>query len=131
MFAKKIACVVLAVLISLSFSFVSLAADTTQPTLTLTVERSSLDVYPPMMIYTAQLNNAPSGINTDIKVDFYNLRSSVFLFKVEYLGSAPIDSATGKAVLERQVKPDVYFALAKVTINGVEIKSNTVTYQLK
>jgi hypothetical protein len=97
------------------------------PTLKLTVAQSPLAIYPPIMIYTAQLSYVPSPISTQLKVDFYNLFPSGTL--IQYLGSAPVDT-TGKAVLSKQMNAGTYTAVAEIVINGQTIRSNQVTYKV-
>ena len=97
------------------------------PTLKLTVAQSPLTVYPPIMIYTAQLSYVPSPISTKLKVDFYNLLPSGT--GMQYLGSALVDS-TGKAVLNKQMTAGTYTAIASILINTQTIWSNKVTYKI-
>jgi hypothetical protein len=97
------------------------------PTLKLTVEQSPLTVYPPFMIYTAQLSYVPTNSSTQLTVDFYNLTASGTT--MEYLGSAPVDK-TGKAVLSKQMKAGSYTAIASIVINTQTIVSNKVTYKV-
>jgi len=93
------------------------------PELKLSVTQSPLTIYPPIMIYTAELDCAPTTSSAVLKVDFYNLSGN----KLEYLGSAPIDQ-TGKAVLSKSRYPGTYTAIARVVINTREIWSNPVMY---
>jgi hypothetical protein len=95
------------------------------PTLTLTVTQSPLAVYPPIMIYTAQLSFVPPATSVQLKVDFYNLAGT----GLEYLGSAPLNPA-GQAVLSRQIYPGEYNALAGMRFNSHEIWSNIVPYKV-
>ena len=97
------------------------------PTLKLTVTQSPLTIYPPMMIYTAQLSYMPSPASTQLKVDFYNLLPSGT--GMQYLGSAPVDS-TGKAVLNKQMTAGTYTAISSIVINSLTIWSNKVTYKV-
>jgi hypothetical protein len=103
----------------------STSTPTPTPTLTLTVTQSPLAIWPPIMIYTAQLNYVPPTTTAHLKVDFYNLAGA----RVEYLGSAPVNQ-TGQAQLSRQVKPGTYTAIARVMINSQVIWSNIVTYEV-
>jgi hypothetical protein len=95
------------------------------PTLKLTVTQSPLAIYPPYMIYTAQLSYVPPNPSAQLKVDFYNVAQ---LAQV-YLGSALVDS-TGKAVLSKQMKAGTYTAISKIVINTQTIWSNTVLYKV-
>lgn len=97
----------------------------TPPTLTLTVEKSPLDVWPPAMIYTAKLSIPPPS-NT-LPCDFYNAveGSSVWT----KIGSAPFDK-NGVAKITVQMNPGSYQALAKTTVYGTVITSNIVHYKV-
>jgi hypothetical protein len=95
------------------------------PTLTLTVTQSPLTIYPPIMIYTAQLSYVPSITSTQLMVDFYNLEGTGLV----YLGSSPLNQK-GQAVLSKQMKPGTYSAIARVMINSHLIWSNIVTYKV-
>jgi hypothetical protein len=99
------------------------------PDLKLTVEQSPLAIYPPLMIYTAQLSFVPPVPSTPLVADFYNLApdgSSILV----YLGSGPFDN-TGKAVLLKQMRPGIYTAIAKTVIDGIVIWSNKVEYKVR
>jgi hypothetical protein len=96
------------------------------PTLTLSVAQSPLAVYPPIMIYTAQLSYVPTTSTAQMKVDTYNLKGT----GLEYLGSAPVDK-TGKAVLSRQMYPGTFTAIARVVIDSKEVWSNSVRYEVR
>jgi len=117
----------------LSISGVALAADIgpiRPPTLKLSVTQSPLTIYPPIMIYTAQLSYLPPVVsNAPLMVDFYNLSTDSSVDKMEYLGSAPVDK-TGKAVLSKQMKAGAYVAIAKIVLNGQTIWSNKVEYKV-
>jgi len=102
------------------------STSTSTPTLTLTVKQSPLTIWPPIMIYTAQLSYVPSITTAQLKVDFYNLAGT----RVEYLGSAPVNQQ-GQAELSRQMKPGTYTAIARVVINAQVVWSNPVTYQVR
>ncbi len=95
------------------------------PELNLTVTQSPLTIYPPIMIYTAQVDCLPTTTSSKLKVDFYNLSGNT----LEYLGSAPMDQ-TGKAVLSKPMVPGTYTAIARMLINSQAIWSNTVTYKV-
>jgi hypothetical protein len=95
------------------------------PRLTLTVTQSPLTVYPPIMIYTAQLSYVPPAPSTQFKVDFFNLSWTGW----EYLGSA-IVNPKGEAVLSKQMHAGKYTAIARVVINSRSIWSNAVTYKV-
>lgn len=95
----------------------------TAPTLKLAVTRSPLAIYPPVMLYTAQLSNAAPTSTAQWKVDYYHLAGTGLV----YLGSAPVDS-TGQAVLSKQMSPGTYTAIARVVINQQVIWSNKVIY---
>jgi hypothetical protein len=132
MMKKRIAGFILIMVIALALGNFAFAADLTPalPDLKLSVQQSPLAVYPPFMIYTAQLSFMPPIISAQLVADFYNINpdstGSSFL---EYLGSVPFDK-TGKAVLGKQIKPGVYTAVAKTVINGVTIWSNKVDYKV-
>jgi hypothetical protein len=95
------------------------------PTLTLTVTQSPLTVYPPIMIYTAQLSYVPPTPSTQLKIDFFNLSWTDW----EYLGLA-IVSPKGEAVLSKQMHAGTYLAIARVVINSRSIWSNAVIYMV-
>lgn len=119
------------VLVSLSFGGVLSADSGIAPSLTLTVQQSPLAVYPPMMIYTAKLNNWPLPIDnaTSIKVDFYRGLVNVNT-PMPLIGSAIMDPKTGIAVLNKQMDRGYYVAVAKTVINGISLTSNTVYYKV-
>jgi hypothetical protein len=98
-------------------------------TLKLDVTQSPVMIYPPIMIYTAQLNgyvHVQSLPSKQLKVDFYHLVGT----RLVYLGSAPIDQR-GKAVLSKQMTAGTYTAISEVVINGRVIRSNIVTYKVR
>lgn len=97
------------------------------PTLKLSVTQSPLTIYPPVMIYTAQLSYVPPTPSALLKVDYYNIADTGGLV---YLGSAMIDS-TGKAVLTRQMRPGTYTGIARVVISQQVIWSNRVVYTVR
>jgi hypothetical protein len=96
------------------------------PMLELRVEQSLLAVYPPFMIYTAQLNILPSDPSPQLKADFFTISGT----KMELMGSAPFDQAW-KVVLSKQVFPGTDTALGRVLIQGGETWSNAVTYTVR
>jgi hypothetical protein len=91
--------------------------------LKLTVTQSPLTIYPPVMIYTAQLTVMIPIPSTGVKVDFYNLQET----GLEYLGSAEMGNL-GQAMLSKQMCPGTYTAIARAVINSLEIWSNPVPY---
>jgi hypothetical protein len=95
------------------------------PTLTLTVTKSPLAIYPPVIIHTAKLGILPTMSPVQYKVDFYSLASTGWVL----LGSATMDR-TGKAVLSKQMKAGTYTVMAQVVIGGKVITSNKVTYKV-
>jgi hypothetical protein len=125
--------VILALVLVLALSAVgaALAADPgpvpAPPTLKLGVTQSPLTVYPPIMIYTAQLSYVPPTPTTQLVVDFYNQSSTGTA--IVYLGSAPVNS-TGKAVLNKQMTAGTYTAIAKIVIGTQTIWSNKVLYKV-
>ncbi|MCL6590707.1 MAG: hypothetical protein K6U80_12210 [Firmicutes bacterium] len=125
---KKILGIILIAILALSICGIALAADIgpALPSLKLTVEMSPLDVYPPIMIYTAQLSYMPP-VNTILKADFYHVDATSTA--PIYLGSAAFDK-TGKAVLSKQIKAGAYIAYAITVINGTTIVSNKVEYRV-
>lgn len=127
MMKKIFGLILIVVLLSGLCGLVSAADVTPMPTLKLTVQQSPLAVWPPIMIYTAQLSFMPPVSTTQLKADFYNITSP--MGPIMYLGSAPFDS-TGKAVLSKSMNPGTYTALASTVINNLTIKSNTVTYKV-
>ncbi|MGA2489393.1 MAG: hypothetical protein ABSF99_04295 [Anaerolineales bacterium] len=98
----------------------------TAPTLKLTVTQSPLTIYPPVMIYKAQLSSLPTTSSVQLKVDFYNMAGTGLV----YLGSAPVDR-TGTAVLNRQMKAGTYTAISRIVINWQIIWSNKVMYKVQ
>lgn len=90
----------------------------------LTVTQSPLAIYPPIMIYTAQLTVLIPTPSAGFTVDFYNLSE----IGLEYLGS--VVTWTGQAVLSRQIKPGTYTAIARVVINSHAFWSNEVNYKV-
>jgi hypothetical protein len=101
------------------------------PILKLTVTQSPLTVYPPIMIYRAQLSYLPPTPSAKLMVDFYNISSTATVTNtgLVYLGSAPVDR-TGVAVLSKQMKAGIYTAVARIVINRQVIWSNKVTYKV-
>jgi hypothetical protein len=97
------------------------------PTLKLSVTQSPLTIYPPVMIYTAQLSYVPPTPSALLKVDYYNVADTGGLV---YLGSATVDK-TGKAVLNKQMHPGTYTAIARVVINQQVVWSNRVVYTVR
>jgi hypothetical protein len=121
----------LVLVLTLSVAGAALAAkpeQATLPTLKLTVTQSPLAIYPPIMIYTAQLSPAPTSSSTVLTVDFYNQIGGQ-MPPIQYLGSAPMDK-TGKAVLNKQMPAGTYTAFAQVVIGTQTIVSNKVTYKV-
>ena len=124
MFKKLLLIAMLTLLVTISFSTLASGSD-----LTLTVQKSPLDIYPPMMIYTASLNwPLPISSTTQIRVDFYN--GLVGGPPMILIGSALLDLRTGKAVLNKQMNPGSYMAVAQTTVNGTVYVSNTVYYKV-
>lgn len=99
------------------------------PTLRITVEQSPLTIYPPTMIYTAQLSYIPPVATTIPVCDFHNIDFNSPSAIAPIIGSVPFDS-TGKAVLRVQIKPGSYIAFAKTKLNGKIIYSNRVEYKV-
>jgi hypothetical protein len=91
--------------------------------LKLTVTQSPLTIYPPIMIYTAQLLVMIPIPSTGVQVDFYNLQET----GLEYLGSAEMGNM-GQAMLSKQVCPGTYTAIAQAVINSLVIWSNPLPY---
>jgi hypothetical protein len=121
----------LVLVLALSAAGAALAAkpeQSTVPTLKLTVTKSPLTIYPPIMIYTAQLSPAPTSSSTVLTVDFYNQIGGQ-MPPIQYLGSAPMDK-TGKAVLNKQMLPGTYTAFCQVVIGTQTIVSNKVLYKV-
>ena len=112
----------LIILVALSFSVVFAEPI---PTLTLTVEKSPLDVWPPMMIYTAKLSCPPPS--TELKCNFLN--SPDLLPAWIPIGSDLFDN-NGVAQISVQMNPGGYQAMAETTINGTLIRSNIVRYKV-
>lgn len=129
MLKSKILAVVMTLVLALSFCLTAVAADTAPvlPTLKLSVQQSPLAVYPPIMVYTAQLSFVPPVISNTLKVDFYNVGNSTDPALLIYLGSASVDKS-GKAVLSKQMKPGKYTGVSKIIINSNTIWSNKVDY---
>jgi len=113
-----------------NFAFAT-ETDSKLPELKLSVEQSLLAIYPPYMIYTAQLSFVPPLTTSRLIADFYNINSNADSVnnRLEYLGSIPFDKS-GQAVLSKQLKPGYYIAVAKTVINGVTIWSNKVEYKV-
>jgi hypothetical protein len=132
MMKKSIVGFIFILVIALALGNLALAADLTPavPDLKLSVAQSPLTIYPPFIIYTAQLSFIPPIISSQLIADFYNINpDSPSSSVLDYLGSVPFDK-TGKAVLGRQIKPGIYTAVAKTVINGVTIWSNKVEYKV-
>jgi len=134
MMKKRILGFILILVIALTLGSLAIAADTDPalPTLKLSVAQSPLTIYPPYIIYTAQLSFLPPLTTARIVADFYNINDAAGSYdtKMEYLGSIPFDN-TGQAVLSKQMKPGYYVAIAKTVINGVIIWSNKVEYKVR
>jgi hypothetical protein len=130
MIKKRIVSIIFILVFALSLGNLAFAADLTPvvPDMKLSVVQSPLAIYPPFMVYTAQLSFMPPIISTQLVADFYNINSDgTSTSLLDYLGSVPFDS-TGKAVLGKQIKPGIYIAVAKTVINGVTVWSNKVEY---
>lgn len=95
------------------------------PTLTLTVEKSPLDVWPPAMIYTAKLSIPPPS-NTS-PCDFYNAPEGSSVWT--QIGSAAFDR-NGVAKITVQMNPGAYQSVAKTMVYGTVISSNIVHYKV-
>jgi hypothetical protein len=95
------------------------------PALKLTVARSSLTIYPPVMIFTAKLMILITIPSTGVRVDFYNLVGN----GLEFLGSGQIGN-TGEALLNKQMCPGTYTAIARAEINSLVLWSNPVPYMV-
>lgn len=123
-------CLILSLILVFSLGNISYAndSDAALPSLRLSVQPSMLGIYPPIMIYTAQLSSFPTSANSVLTVDFYNIVSNSPV-QLSYLGSATVDN-TGKAVLYKQMSPGVYTGVAKLDINNNTIVSNVVTYRV-
>lgn len=121
----------LLVLILTTFTIGTLSAQTgivpKLPQLKLSVTQSPLAIYPPIMIYTAQLSYVPIITTAVLKVEFYHLQLGSY--RMIYLGSARVDK-TGKAVLSKQIRPGKYVALSKIIIYNKIIWSNKVEYKV-
>jgi hypothetical protein len=128
---KKLLGIILILVLAASLCGSVFAADIVPapPTLKLTVEMSPLDIWPPMMIYTAQLSYMPPVITNVPMCDFYNIPVDSTSNISPYIGSAPFDK-TGKAVLSKQIKPGAYVAYAQTKINSMLIVSNKVEYKV-
>ncbi|MBN2531464.1 MAG: hypothetical protein JXB88_01160 [Spirochaetales bacterium] len=128
MFKKRVISLVLIIAsVFIFFSTGSADTDRVRPVLRLTVEQSPLEIYPPIMIYTAQLNYIPINADFCLKADFYNINEDSVSADAGYLGSAVFDK-TGKAVLSKQIRPGKYIAIAKTKIYNRVIVSNKVEY---
>jgi hypothetical protein len=127
MLKRGIVVFIIIAVIALCFGNLAFAAVPPMPDLKLTVEKSPLTIFPPLIIYTAQLSFMPSVTSTQLVADFYHIVSSST--QLEYLGSAPFDK-TGKAVFHKQILPGSYTAIAKTVIDGIVIWSNKVPYQV-
>lgn len=128
---KKLLGIILIVVLAASLCGIALAADIVPapPTMKLTVEISPLDIYPTMMIYTAQLSYMPPVSSNILKADFYHVPVNTPVYTPIYLGSTPFDK-TGKAVLSKQIIRGAYTGHAKTAINGIVIVSNLVEYKV-
>ncbi|MCX8129449.1 MAG: hypothetical protein N3I35_05035 [Clostridia bacterium] len=131
---KRLICFILSLVLILSLNSAAFASDseTELPTLKLSVQQSLLHIYPPIMIYTAQLSFIPPSPSTALKVEFYNIvpgPTPTSPTQVVFLGSAPVDS-TGKAVLSKQIMPGTYTAISKIVISTNTIWSNKVDYKV-
>jgi hypothetical protein len=128
MFKKRIISIIL-VIVSMFIFFSTGSADIepVKPVLKLTVEQSPLEIYPPIMIYTATLNYFPPVTAECLKVAFYNIDESSESADSGYLGSA-VFNREGKAVLSKQIRPGKYVAIAKTRIHWRVIVSNKVKY---
>lgn len=127
----KFVTIMLVIMLVLAIAGTATATDTgpvpEPPILKLSVTQSPITIYPPVMIYTAQLSYVPPTPSALLKVDFYNVADTGGLV---YLGSATVDK-TGKAVLNRQMPRGTYTAIARVVINQQEIWSNKVPYKVR
>lgn len=135
MFKKSIVGFIIIMVIALALGNFAFAADLTPvlPELKLSVEQSPLTIYPPFMIYTAQLSFMPPITSTRLVADFYNfnmISDGTGTSILDYLGSVPFDKS-GKAVLGKQITPGIYTAVAKTVINGVTVWSNKVEYKVR
>ena len=134
MLRNKILMIVLTIAILTSLNGISFAADVIPvlPELKLSVEQSPLTIYPPIIIYKAQLSYVPVITASELKVDFYNtVIDTTNVARLEYLGSAPVDPKTGIATLSTQIKPGAYTAISKTIINKQTIWSNKIDYKPK
>lgn len=86
------------------------------PTLKLTVEPSMLAIYPPYMVYTAQLSFVPPTSTAVLTADYYNVRGPALI----YLGSARVDR-TGKAVFTKQMPKGTYIGIARVVLSNQQV----------
>ena len=93
------------------------------PALKLTVTQSPLTIFPPVMIFTAELRVMIPIPSTGVKVDFYNLAGT----GLEYLGSGMIGNH-GEAVLNKQMCPGKYTTIARAEVNSLVLWSNAVAY---
>jgi len=127
MMKKRITGFIIVMIIALVFCSLSLANDSLPvlPELKLSVQQSPLTVYPPYMIYTAQLSFMPTNTTTRLVAEFLNITNNA----ESYIGSMPFDKS-GQAVLSKQMKQGYYVAIAKTVINGVTIWSNKVEYKV-
>jgi len=132
MLKKRIVGFIFIMAIALISGNLAFADDSTSalPQLKLSVEESPLAVYPPYMIYTAQLSFIPPVTSSILVADFYNINTNTDPVILDYLGSSPFDK-TGKAVFVKQMKTGIYTAIAKTTINGIVVWSNKVEYKVR
>ncbi|MCL6590706.1 MAG: hypothetical protein K6U80_12205 [Firmicutes bacterium] len=126
---KKLTGLLLIVILAASLCSFAMAEDSTIPALKLTVTPSMLTVYPPYMIFTAQLSFMPPITTVRLKADFYNFDLNAPSNTSGYIGSAYFDN-TGKAVFSKQIPQGAYVALAKTVINGKLVESNKVEYKV-
>lgn len=142
---KLIILVIVLVLVLANFG-VALASDPSpiippQPnTLSLDVDFSPLPIYPPLMIFTATLNRVPPSIGPVPVVDYYLVLPDICSAppmsttkgcypNLAYLGSAQVDR-NGQAFFSKQMSRGGYTALARVTISGVTVWSNEVSFKV-
>lgn len=128
---KKFTGILLIVVLAASLCSFALAEEpiSVLPTLKLTVTQSPLAVYPPYIIFTAQLSFMPPNSAVKPKADFYNFDLNSTVGNSGYIGSAYFDN-TGKAVFSKQIPRGAYVAQAKVVIDGKTIESNKVEYKI-
>jgi len=125
---KFMFCLVILVFMAGALSMVN-AQSTALPVLKFSVTQSPLTVYPPFMVYTAQLSSVPVISTSVLKVEFYNSSLVSPTNQLELIGTALIDK-TGKAVISKQMKAGAYVAVAKIMIGTNVIWSNKVEYKV-